>query len=107
MILNLTDSVRQRLVEHYEDLRRGQLLKHGGTGQGLALFMRDGMMAWMQAWMSVMEAERSPPQTAPSPLEGAAHVAVSGDHLLPAEMYPQISRILTNMALSTLEEQWS
>ena len=106
MILNLTDSVRQGLVDHYEDLRRGKLLKNGGTGQGLALFMRDGMMAWMHAWMSLMEAERSPQQAAPSPLESAAHV-VTGDHLLPAEMYPQISTILTNMALSTLEERWS
>ena len=107
MMLSLADSARRRLVDHYEDLRRGKLLKDGGTGQGLALFLRDGMMAWMQAWMSVMEAEKSPQQTAPSPLEGAAHVAVSGDHLLPAEMYPQISRILTNMALSTLEVQWN
>ncbi len=106
MILNLTDSVRQRLVDHYEDLRRGKLLKNGGTGQGLALFMRDGMMAWMQAWMSVMETEKSPPQAAASPLESAVDVA-AGEPLLPAQMYPQISSILTNMALSTLEVQWS
>jgi len=106
MILGLADSVRQRLVGHYEDLRRGKPLKDGGAAQGLALFLRDGMMAWMHAWMSVMEAEKSPQQAAFSPLESAAHVA-AGDHLLPAEMYPQITSILTNMALSTLEEQWS
>ena len=106
MMPSLADSVSQRLVDHYEDLRRGKLLKHRGAGQGLALFLRDGMMAWMHAWMSVMEAEKSPPQAAAGPLETAVHVA-AGDHLLPAQMYPQISRILTNMALSALEEQWS
>ena len=106
MMPNLADSARRRLVDHYEDLRRGKLLKDRGAAQGFALFLRDGMMAWMHAWMSVMEAERSPPQAAASPLETAAHVA-AGDHLLPAQMYPQISRILTNMALSLLEEQWS
>jgi len=107
MMLNLADSARRRLVDHYEDLRRGKLLKDGGTGQGLALFLRDGMMAWMQAWMSVMETEKNPPQAAASPLESAVDVAAGGDHLLPAQMYPQISSILTNMALSTLEVQWS
>jgi len=106
MMLSLADSARRRLVDHYEDLRRGKLLKDGGTGQGLALFLRDGMMAWMQAWMSVMEAEKSPQKAAASPLESAVDVA-AGDHLLLAEMYPQISSILTNMALSTLEVQWN
>ena len=106
MMLSLADNARRRLVDHYEDLRWGKLLKDGGSGQGLALFLRDGMMAWMQAWMSVMEAEKSPPQAAASRLESAVDVA-AGDHLLPAEMYPQISSILTNMALSTLEVQWS
>jgi len=106
MMLSLADSARKRLVDHYEDLRRGKLLKDGGAAQGLALFLRDGMMAWMQAWMSVMEAEKNPPQAAASPLESAAHVA-AGDPLLPAQIYPQISSILTNMALSTLEVQWS
>jgi hypothetical protein len=106
MMFSLADSARRRLVDHYEDLRRGKLLKDGDTGQGLALFLRDGMMAWIQAWMSVMEAEKSPPQAASSPLESAVDMA-AGDHLLPAQMYPQISSILTNMALSTLEVQWS
>ncbi len=103
---SLADSARRRLVEHYEDLRRGKLSKDRGAAQGLALFLRDGMMAWIHAWMNVMEAKRSPPQAAASPLETAAELA-AGDHLLPAQIYPQISRILTNMALSALEEQWN
>ena len=106
MMLSIADSARQRLVDHYEDLRRSKLLKDGGAARGLALFLRDGMMGWMHAWMSVMEAEKSPPQAASIPIESAADVA-TGDHLLPAEMYPQISSILTNMTLSTLEVQWS
>ena len=106
MMLSIADSARQRLVDHYEDLRWSKLLKDGGAARGLALFLRDGMMGWMHAWMSVMKAEKSPQQAASRPLEAVAQVA-AGDHLLPAQMYPQISTILTNMALSTLEEQWS
>ncbi len=106
MMLSLADNAHQQLVEHYEDLRWGKFLNDGSAAQGRALFLRDGMMAWMHAWISVMEAEKNPRQAAYSPPETAAHVA-AGEPLLPAEMYPQISTILTNMALSTLEEQWS
>ena len=42
----------QDLAAHYEQLRRDAIGRpaHGGAGLGLALFLRRGMTAWMQAW---------------------------------------------------------
>src|SRR5207245_788496 len=47
-----TSATRQDLAAHYEQLRRDAMGRStsGGQGLGLALFLRSGMTAWMEAW---------------------------------------------------------
>jgi hypothetical protein len=39
------------LVDRYEELRH-QALGEAGRGLGMVVFLRDGMKAWMDAWMN-------------------------------------------------------
>ena len=63
------------LVAHYEQLRREatDAAARGHEGLGMALFLRSGMTAWMQAWPSTScvtpPALPQPTRTAPVPLD--------------------------------------
>lgn len=40
----------QDLVAHYEQLRRDAMSASAGGSEGLFLFFRSGMVAWIEAW---------------------------------------------------------
>jgi len=69
------------LTEQYEQLRREAIGRtdQGGEGLGLALFLRCGMLAWMQAWSHctdrVAPNAHPPTTTAPLPIDLRAQVA--------------------------------
>lgn len=73
--------VRQDLVAHYEQLRRDAtgVSARGGEGLGLALFLRRGMTAWIQAWSQCTsgvtpQALTQPATTAPGLIDVRAQV---------------------------------
>ena len=80
------------LVERYEELRR-QFLEHcGAQAQGLALFMRRGMGAWMQAWSQcAAPSSRLPP-------------APSGQQTCPVQLHAQVAALLVDMVLLARQE---
>ena len=66
----------------------------GGQGLGLALFLRRGMTAWMQAWSECagnVELEM-PNQTG------------GGNETIPADMRSQLTALLVGMILSLQQE---
>jgi hypothetical protein len=80
------------LVERYEELRR-QFLEHcGAQAQGLALFMRRGMRAWMQAWSQCA----APPSRLPP--------APSGQQTCPVQLHAQVAALLVDMVLLARQE---
>ena len=89
-----TSAPRQNLTAHYEQLRRDAMSQpaHGGGGLGLALFLRRGMTAWMQAWSECAGAET---ETCP----------ISGDEeTMPADTRSQLAALLAGMILSLRQE---
>jgi len=56
------------MVSHYEQLRRDAtgVSARGGGGLGLALFLRRGMTAWMQAWSQCTSGVTPQAQTQPA-----------------------------------------
>jgi hypothetical protein len=91
---------REVWTARYEDLRRQVVEEHRGLGQGggLALFVRQGLVAWMQAW---------PEQVGPWP-----PCAESGDcgQMSPVEpirlctsLRHQLARVLVTMVLNHQE----
>ena len=84
------------MVERYEDLRR-QVLTQKGVGQGgrgLVLFLRQGMKAWMDAWLGCVIA--GPTKT---PIESDAIGSV-----VPWDLRCELAAILAGMALSIGQE---
>ena len=76
----------------------------GGVGlqsQGMALFVRRGMVAWMQAW-SQCAVPLASPATAPSP--------APDDHescpvqLLPVQLHADVTTLLASMVLFIRQE---
>lgn len=73
---------RLDLVVHYEQLRRDatDMSSRGREALGLALFLRRGMAAWMQAWSQGMDCVTPPalpqPATTPVPLDVRGQVAM-------------------------------
>jgi hypothetical protein len=84
------------MVDLYEQLRRQVLsLKCGGSADhGLALFLRQGMKRWMDAWPRCPIAE-SP--KAPIPCRPVEAV-------VPWDLRAEVVAILTGMALSIRQE---
>lgn len=85
---------RQNLTAHYEQLRRDAISRsaRSGGGLGLALFLRRGMTAWMQAWSECAAAE-----TESYPTSG-------GKETIPADMRSQLAILLAGMILSLRQE---
>lgn len=85
---------RQDLIAHYEQLRRDALrTADGGGGLGLALFLRRGMAAWIQAWPECASDVGSGPLSRPSV-----------DQAVPADLRSQIATLLAGIVLCLQQE---
>jgi hypothetical protein len=79
------------LVNRYEQLRRqalGELFTEG-AGLGLALFIRRGMTAWMEAWTKHAS--------------GIGAVGIrkpAGENTIEQDISNQVTMVLTNMVMS-------
>lgn len=84
----------EEMARHYEQLRR-QALGQQGTSRnlGLALFLRRGMAAWMQAWVECAPARD---------LSGAG--PSRGEPDLSADVRGELIRGWVDMALSARRE---
>ena len=83
------------LTAQYEQLR-GDALNRAGLpahGFGLALFLRQGMTAWMRAWSECTHELQTP---------AASAVPLAAP--LPAEVRAQLTLILASMLTGPLEE---
>jgi len=77
------------LAARYEELR-SQALGGSGRGLGLAVLLRQGMRAWVEAWSScalTMPAER--------------HHEGGLDEVVPIQLRAEIAIVLAGMALSS------
>jgi hypothetical protein len=84
------------LISRYEELRQQALGRIGGIprGQGLALLMRGGIGAWMQAWA---------PCTVQIP--AAQKERFDEDAIaVPAELHREVAMILAAMVLNGRQE---
>ena len=80
----------------YEDLRRQVLEEPDGSGWGRSLFMRRGLLAWMEAW--------PPENDSRTPLATPAAPTASETPALSSGVYQEMTRILIDMILDTKEE---
>ena len=84
------------MVGHYEDLRR-QVLSQTGVGRGgrgLVLFLRQGMKAWMDAWLGCVTA-------------GPTKVSLQSNSIgfvVGWDLRGEVAAILAGMALSIGQE---
>jgi hypothetical protein len=85
------------LAAHYERLRREAIRAstHGKEGLGLALFLRRGMAAWIEAWSQCITVEKD-----------ARSRSVSNE-VLPSEVRSQIATLLAGMILNLQTEATS
>lgn len=88
-------ATRHDLAARYEQLRRDAMgrLTSGDQGLGLALFLRRGMTAWMQAWSEC--AGNVEPATRSQPV---VHETI------PVDMRSQIATLLAGMILALQQE---
>jgi hypothetical protein len=90
-----TSATRQDLAAHYEQLRCDAMGRptFRSQGLGLALFLRRGMTAWMQAWSECA-----------GNLEPATHSQPKADATIPMDLRSQITTLLVGMILSLQQE---
>ena len=81
------------LIVRYEELRRQVLGRYGAHGQGLALLMRRGMCAWMQAWSQCAAAPPPVPTQVPD-----------DQQTCPVALHKEVTTILANMVLFARQE---
>jgi hypothetical protein len=88
-------ATRQDLVVHYEQLRRDAMGRStfSGQGLGLALFLRRGMTAWMQAWSECA-----------GKVESETLSVSGGNETVPVSMRSQLTGLLAGMILSLQQE---
>ena len=84
-------------MARYEDLRRHARGARGAgdRGLGLDLFLRQGMSAWMQAWV-----ELAPRAAASAPARSTGEPAPRGTGPLPTA----VATLLASLALARLTE---
>jgi hypothetical protein len=89
---------RDDLVAHYERLRRDALGSRslGDEGFGMALFLRRGMAAWMEAWSECTSRIEPGPRSEPQV-----------DETIPADTRTQITALLASMILGLQQEATS
>lgn len=80
------------LVARYEDLRQQVLGRSAIQPQGLALFTRRGMCAWMQAWSQCVA-----PMPAPVPPR-------DDQEFCPAQLHRDVAMLLASMVLLARQE---
>jgi len=82
---------RETLVARYEELRRDARAEPGSgpRSHGLALFLRQGMAAWMRAWV---ECQAVAPGEARSAADGTGPA-------LPRVLGPEVVMVLAEMVL--------
>lgn len=80
------------LIVRYEELRRQALGRAGGQAQGLALFMRRGMSAWMQAWGQCLAAPTAPAQPP------------DDQEIFPVQLHREVAMLLASMVLLARQE---
>jgi hypothetical protein len=83
------------LTEQYEQLRREATNRseHRGEGLGLALFLRRGMTAWMQAWSQCTD------RVAPK-----AHLQPAMTAAVPIDLRAQVATLLAGIILGLYQE---
>ena len=88
---SIVEGAREVFVAGYEDLRRAALRRAvaSGRGVGLALFVRSGMAAWMEACAAL---PRPPAATSVRPTAQAP--------LVPDDFRVEVAMLLAGMALS-------
>jgi hypothetical protein len=82
----------EELTAHYEQLR-DDVLNRSAHGFGLALFLQQGMTAWMRAWCECAHAPQTPPASA-VPLAAP----------LPSAVRAQLTLILASMLTRPRQE---
>ena len=80
------------LIARYEDLRRQALGRSATQGQGLALFMRRGMSAWVQAWSQCVP---------PAPMPARAH---DDQEICPVQLHKEMAMLLASMVMFARQE---
>jgi hypothetical protein len=86
------------LIARYEELRRRALGQCGTQALGLALFMRQGMHAWMTAWSDCKATAASLPSL-PSSIP-----AVASQETCPVQLHTEVAMLLAGMALLARQE---
>lgn len=84
-------------VERYEDLRR-QVIGHGGGHRlGRALFQREGMKVWLDAWSTCTTREARPRRDASDDPGRIGPLTLTGDVAV-------VVRLVASMAMATLQD---
>lgn len=92
--MDTVDSKKQ--VTRYEDLRRQVVGDRGGHRLGRALFQREGMKAWLDAWSDCAMRETRPQRDGCDASDLANHL--NGD-------LGELVRLLAGMAMGTLQPE--
>ena len=90
-----TDGSEQ--VERYEDLRRDVIRHTGGHRLGLALFQREGMKAWLEAWSTYTTRDAGPRRDASDDPDRVRPLTLTGD-------LAAVVRLVASMAMATLQD---
>jgi hypothetical protein len=94
------------LIARYETLRRQALDGIGMQSQGMALFVRRGVVAWMQAW-SQCAVPLASPASAPSPAPNDHELCPTQllpVQLLPVQLHADVATLLASMVLFVRQE---
>jgi hypothetical protein len=83
-------------IERYEDLRRHVISHTGGHRLGLALFQREGMKAWLDAWSTCTTREARPRRDGSDDPDRASPLPLTDD-------VGAIVRLVASMAMATLQ----
>jgi hypothetical protein len=89
-----TDDPEQ--VERYEDLRRHVIGDGGGHRLGRALFQREGMKGWLDAWSTCTTREARPRRDTSDDLHRVGPLTLAGDVAV-------VVRLVASMAMATLQ----
>ena len=84
-------------VTRYEDLRRHGIGHLGGHRLGLALFQREGMKAWLDAWSSYTTRDAGPRRDASDDPDRVRPLTLTGD-------LAAVVRLVASMAMATLQD---
>ena len=84
-----------RWTTRYEDLRRQVLEDPAGSGWGRSLFVRRGLLNWMEAWP--LDNDRGPSTSV------SAAQAEADTPSLSSGLYREMTRIFVDMILGTKE----